>query len=796
MIRPMHFRLALVILTVLTGFALSAQPHVSNRAPHSDEIGYRPADGSTPRMNPPSLTWLHETNATTYAVQWSPHADFADAVTVTNLTLNVYTHHTVLKPGRYFWRYRFTNKGGASSSWSRVRSFNVSPDAVEFPMPTRVQQRERVPQGHPRLFMRPDDLPRLRELARGREAKAFVALRAAADRYIAAGPTPEPEHLGSARDKENKELVKYWWPNRQQTEKACIEAEAIAFVYLITREPKYAEAARKWVLHLAAWDPDGPTNFKLNCEAGKPMLYRLPRAYDWAWNAFNEADREKVRAVMKRRAQDAWDSGEVGRGVGHLNRPFNSHGNRIWHKLAECAIAFLGEIPEAETWLDYAVNKFYAAYPVWSDDDGGWHEGVSYWGGYMSKAVTWLQVADSALQIDGFKKPFFSQVCDYPLYVAPPSSPNMGFGDLSYRPPPQSWGGFIEYFLRAGRNHSGSASDRAGYWRWWTQQWKMSSEAGVLGFLYDAKLPPLPPAKAPTDLPPSKIFHGIGVASLHTTLLDSNDDVHLLFKSSPFGAQSHGHNPQNSFQLNAYGEALLTTCVYRDLHGSKFHYQWAHSTKAHNAVLVNDEGQIPHSATSTGEIVNSRLTPAWDFVEGDAVAAYGGRLTRDRRKIVFVKPDLIVICDDLAAPEPASFQFMLHALSPFSVDESGARLSVKGAKAVVTAQYLSPTPLNFRQWDGYNPKPDKEFPNQWHVEAGTREKITKLRMLTVMVPERAGQQRPWHAERLESDTAVGVRWRRDGKTTVVAFRKEDQGQASLEGIQFESAVSVATRAAR
>ena len=34
-----------------------------------------------------------------------------------------------------------------------------------------------------------------------------------------------------------------------------------------------------------------------------------------------------------------------------------------------------------------AVNKFYAAYPVWSDDDGGWHEGVSYWAGYMSKAV-------------------------------------------------------------------------------------------------------------------------------------------------------------------------------------------------------------------------------------------------------------------------------------------------------------------------------------------------------------------------------------------------------------------------
>ncbi len=788
MIHLPYFRAALVLSAMLTGFALSAGPQVSNRAARPGEIGYRPADGSTTRMNPPSVTWLHELAAQTYAVQWSRHADFSDAITVTNLVLNVYTHPAALKPGQYFWCYRFTNKDGQSSDWSRVRIFRVPEDAIEFPMPTRAQQRERVPKDHPRLFMRPEDLPRLRELARGPEAKAFAALCAAADGYIAAGPTPEPEHLGSARDKENKELVKYWWPNRQQTEKACMEAETIAFVYLLSRERKYSDAARQWILHLASWDPDGPTNFKLNCEAGKPMLYRLPRAYDWAWDALTEADREKVRAVMLRRAQDAWNSGEIGRGVGHLNRPFSSHGNRVWHKLAECAIAFLGEIPEAETWLDYAVNKFYAAYPVWAGDDGGWHEGVSYWGGYMSKVVTWLQVAIAALRIDGFKKPFFAQVADYPLYVAPPGSPNMGFGDLSYRQPPHSWGGFIEYFLRAGSRRADS--NHAGYWHWWTEQWRMSNESGWLGFLYSANLPPLPPAKPPTDLPVSKVFSGIGVASLHSTLTNSAEDVHLLFKSSPFGTQSHGHNPQNSFQLNAYGEALLTTCVYRDLHGSKFHYRWAHSTRAHNAVLVDGEGQIPHSAAATGHIINFQFTAGWDYVEGDALRAYGGRLTRARRKIASVKPDLIVICDDLAAPKPVSFQFMLHALRPFTVDEKAARLSVTQPKASLTAQYLSPAPLSFRQWDGYDPKPDRAFPNQWHVEASTQAKLTELRLLTVIVPQRAGKEADWRAQRLESDTAVGVRVMQDAERRLVAFRKADQGTASLESVNFQGALEV------
>jgi hypothetical protein len=287
------------------------------------------------------------------------------------------------------------------------------------------------------------------------------------------------------------------------------------------------------------------------------------------------------------------------------------------------------------------------------------------------------------------------------------------------------------------------------------------------------------------------VFRGIGIASLHTTLLDSNDDVHFLFKSSPFGSQSHGHNPQNSFQLNAYGEALLTTCVYRDLHGSKFHYGWAHSTVAHNAVLVNGEGQVKHSTSARGQIVDFRFTPQFDYIVGDATDAYGGRLTRYRRHVAFVKPDVIVLYDDLAAKEPATFQFMLHALKPFTVDDKNMRLSVEQPKAGVGVQYLSPLPLTFRQWDGYEPPPDREFPNQWHVEAGTREKRQSLGVLTVIVPHRAGQRVEWTAERLESDTAIGARVRRGEKTLLVAFRKEGvTGKASLAGMTFEGAVMV------
>ncbi|MBI5820097.1 MAG: DUF4962 domain-containing protein [Verrucomicrobia bacterium] len=765
----------------------AAPPQVKNRAPKPDEIGYRPADGAVVRLNPPSFIWLHEPDAQTYTIQWAQKKDFSDAQSTSGFQWNTYTHQAPFAPGTYFWRYRFVTKKGDVSTWSATRSVVVPSDAVAFPMPTRAEQKQRVPQSHPRLFMRPENLPRLRELARGKEAKDFAKLVADADRYIKAGPTPEPKEMGSARDKENDQAVKFWWPNREQASKACGEAETIAFVYLITQDKKYGEAARKWVMHLASWNPDGPTNFKLNCEAGKVMLYRPSRAYDWAWDTLTPEDRVKFQAAMTRRAQDAWASGEIARGTGHLNKPFNSHGNRIWHKLAETAIALLGDVPEAEMWLDYAVNKFYSCYPIWADDDGGWHEGVSYWSGYMSKAVWWLQIAQSALGIDGLKKPFFAQVGDYPLYITPPGSPNSGFGDLAYRPPSSSIGGFMEYHIRM----KGSQPDggHAAYWRWWTETWRMKGEGGWLGFLYKASLPPLPTAKPPTDLPSSKIFHGIGIASLHTTLLDARDDVHFLMKSSPFGTQSHGHNPHNTFQLNAYGEPLLMTCVYRDLHGSKFHYNWVHNTIAHNGVLVNGEGQIKHTAAPHGRIAEARLTPTRDDIVGDATDAYGGRLKRFHRHVAFVKGDVpfIVIYDDLVAAQPATFQFMLHALKSFDVDEKAAQLSVEQPKAGVTVRYLSPVPLAFRQWDGFEPKPKKPFPNQWHVEAGTRDKLDSLGMLTVIVPYRAGQRTDWKAERVETATTIGVRMTLGGKTTLIDFKKAAAGtHATLNGMNRQS----------
>jgi hypothetical protein len=299
----------------------------------------------------------------------------------------------------------------------------------------------------------------------------------------------------------------------------------------------------------------------------------------------------------------------------------------------------------------------------------------------------------------------------------------------------------------------------------------MRPNDGFLGFLYRANLPPLPAPRPPTDLPPSKVFHGIGVASLHTTLLDSRDDVHLAFKASPFGSQSHGHNPQNSFLLNAYGEALLVANGYRDLHGSKFHYEFVHTTRAQNAVLVDGEGQIPHSVNSTGKIVREQFTPGYDYVAGDGTPAYGQRLQKAWRHVVFLKGEkpCIVLYDELVAPKPVTFQFMLHALSAFAIDEAASRLRVTQPKAGLEVAYLSPVPLRFAQTDGFKPAPTREFPNIWHAETGTTDKRDKLGMVTVLVPHRSGAAGEWQAKRSDGADGTTVEVTLGGKKRTIRF---------------------------
>jgi len=714
--------------------ALMAQ--TPDRAPLPDEWGYRPDDGAVVPVNPPSLTWVWEGSKYRYNVQWASQPDFSDAATVRDLAWSVYTHNRTLAPGVWYWRYQIVNAEGKASAWSKTRRFTIPPGATPFPQPSMAEIAARIPKTHPRLFLTQADLPRLRQWAKSEGALHMRRLLKEAEALLASEPTPEPTVMGAISNPATRD---HWWPNRMQALKACHEGEVLAFAFLITGDARFREPARRWALHLASWNPDGPTNWRLNDEAAMPLLHRLARIYDWAFDALTPEDRQKIRAMLLRRGMDCWKAGQTGEGGGHLNRPYNSHGNRSWHKLAENAIATFGETPESAQFLEFAVNKFFAAYPVWSDDDGGWHEGLAYWASYMGKAAWWFDIARSALGIDAFKKPFFANFANYALYTAPPGSPDMGFGDLAHRPPSSSWT-FVRYFTAGVKNP---------YWSWWADQWgiREESEDTVLGFLWGSM--PKVEARPPNNLPPSKLFRGIGVAILNTDLTGANN-VQVRFKSSPFGGRSHGHDAQNSFTLNAYGDALLVNNVYRDYYGSPFHTKWCWSTRAQNALLIDGEGQKTHSPEPLGRIVKFETKDGVDYVAGDATDAYQGRLKRYIRHIWFLKPAAVIVADEVSAERPALYQLMLHAPSAFQVDEARQSASLERNKAGVLIEFHGAS-FGLKHWTGYTPEPDwvylkdpskTRIPPQWHIEAGTSRPAQSAFLITVLRPYRKGAPPP------------------------------------------------------
>jgi hypothetical protein len=201
------------------------------------------------------------------------------------------------------------------------------------------------------------------------------------------------------------------------------------------------------------------------------------------------------------------------------------------------------------------------------------------------------------------------------------------------------------------------------------------------------------------------------------------------------GRRSHGQDPHNTFTLNAYGTALLVNNVYRDLWGSPFQRGWIWSSRAQNAVLVNGVGQEPRSAAPEGQILKAEFGDRLDYVAGEAAAAYKGRMKRARRHVIFVKPDIVMIADELEAVEPSTYQWMLHSWDEFELNEAGNRIVLDRGNAGVVVDYVAPEMLKLRQWSGYDPEPDaaylesvrrEPFPTQWHVEATSSEPREKL----------------------------------------------------------------------
>ena len=132
------------------------------------------------------------------------------------------------------------------------------------------------------------------------------------------------------------------------------------------------------------------------------------------------------------------------------------------------------------------------------------------------------------------------------------------------------------------------------------------------------------------------------------------------FSYDPGGG--HVHPDANHFVLFGAGEWLVRDDGYRA--------KW---TGQHNTLLIDGRGQLgegkqwfegsqPLAVKSRPRVLRAESTPTLDHVVSDATEAYPAELGLERfeRHLLFLKPDVLIVADDIRLKEPRELELRFH----------------------------------------------------------------------------------------------------------------------------------------
>ncbi len=684
-----------------------------------------PRDGATVHISPPGLSWLPAEGASGYRVEIRQHNRMVYQKVVGNDP--VHLPDVVLVPGDYVWDVIALDDMGRDAARRGEHRFAIAKGVPTLPWIDPDVLLARVPKGHPRLLYFKADMIALRATFETSRKQAFKRCIAAADRAL---DTPAPEypmyHLTEDPTACRLEYRDYYRQFTRFIDGALID---LSVAFLMSQKPKYADAAKRILLTVASWPTDDADVTSVSAKWGDEPGLHLARcahhAYDWLYDALNEDEKKQVLKMCEDRAWQTYR--RLVNRHNYLTQPGESHAGRLIAYLSEMAIVMAGESEGAKTWLDYSLKALTTFYPHWAGSEGGWAEGIGYATGYNTIYLPALEGLRTACDFNLWQRPFFRQIRYYFFYCTALHGEIRPFGDGADRGGPGVDGTQIGNLMA---HHAHLFHDP--HIGWWVNRVPhFDGFSGERALMFDDVLP----EKAPADLPQSRVFRGVGWAGLHSNLADPDGDAFLLFKSSPFGSVSHSHADQNAFAIMKGGKALaIPSGYYGPAYGQPHHAEWTRSTKANNCVLVNGEGQVIREAKASGRIVGFEDHKGLSYVCGDAALAYMGKLTQCDRHILFLRPGLFLLLDELAAPEAATYQWLLHALEKMDVSDNRVISRRKGT--TLDVRLSCPQGLTLSQTDQfdtpYNARIPEQFhqdlPNHWHVTATTNGKTKATRI--------------------------------------------------------------------
>lgn len=642
----------------------------------------RPADCAAVEQTPPDFSWPdHDANARyTFTLIYPDGTSRSRAA-----PQNWINWDEALPPGDYSWQVRLDTGGTLVDS--RARRFTVRADAVPFVVPAADT-----------LFMRAVSKPHPRAMPDAATAQAMIEQRQAGlarlyarvDAGLALPLPPAPSGLP-------QDVA--WLAHEESVR--TLEA---ALAWLATRREDYFAEAQRRALNLAAWDPFGSTSYAAVDQASREIAWTLALVYDWLYSRLDANERSLLRAPILARAGEMYNDLIAGRARIAV-APYDSHGNTTLTTLALICVLVAGDMPEAYEGLRQTLPLALHWTSPWGGEDGGYGNGTAYasWdtGGRL---LQWYALR-RAVGVDIAQKAWTRNFARFLTYFMPPGSPSGKFGDGA------------EMALNADF-WSGLAKAYAAFAPGPLSRWYAAQLTGEDPSLLEQILAPLEasgPASLPAGTPDAAFFPSIGWAAMHSSLADPAR-TSVYFKSSPYASYNHSHADQNSFAIDAGGQALAIDSGYYDGYKTPHWWQWYKQTRAHNAVTFDGgQGQVVYEEANRygpGALTRFENTVAYDIVQGDATAAYGGALTDARRALVYLRPDRILVYDRLASAAPRTWEWNLHAAQAMSVAaDRNVRIDNGGESLCV--DMLAGPELVFTQTDQWSAEP-LAGARQWH----------------------------------------------------------------------------------
>jgi len=469
----------------------------------------------------------------------------------------------------------------------------------------------------------------------------------------------------------------------------------LAMAYLMTGDRSYLESAQQWSLASCGYPHWGGARFDGNDLAAGHQLFGLALVYDWLYHDLEGETRATIRRTLAERGAAMARAATTQ----YWRNSFLQ--NHLWVNatgLAAVAFAIFDE-PEFEEqalkWVALVLEK-YRRTEAALGSDGASHEGVGYWSYGVEYMLKFWQLGLDFLK-ENLSSEWWAKTASYRLYLGLPQrswTRQNAIVDLADCPRGDWYG--PDYLLRrlARINQDGHA-------QWLAEELARANvtnaAAGWLNLVWhDPDIVALPPS----DLPTLRHFPDLDLVSARSDW--SGAESLLVFKCGPaLGHEAtmkfdydpgsgHVHPDTNHFVLFGNGEWLIRDDGYR----------WK-VTDQHNTLLVDGKGQLgegamwfrgsaPLAVKARPRILMASSTPELDHLAGDATEAYprDSGLRRFVRHLLFLKPDVLIVADEIEAEEPHNFELRFHPEYPASQDDDGAHLS-RGKKAALRLEPLT-----------------------------------------------------------------------------------------------------------